>query len=186
MFYNIARDQIIRRLFTSYGDTTTSRDDLVSLNYVDNSNGNVNTLGYEMNLKFIPKKGTQIFSNHSYAFAEDNTKIDNDRSAPGSFMFSYIPLAKTNIGLTTNLDKKGVYRISSVYKLIHAFRIQEFENTNESFHVLDLNFILKPTSMLSIEIQLLDALDSESPSFSNGLVIPNRGRRFMLTVGFGF
>lgn len=186
MFYNIARDQIIRRSFTSYGDTSTTRDDLVSLNYVDNSDGYVNTLGYEVNMKFIPKKGIQVFGNHSYALAEDNTKIDDDKEDPSSFMFSYIPLAKTNIGVTTKLDKRGLYRVSSIYKLIHAYRIQESENTNGSFYSLDLNLILKPTSMLSFEVQLLDALNSESPSFSNNLLIPSRGRRLMLTIGFEF
>ena len=70
--------------------------------------------------------------------------------------------------------------------MIHAYRIQETENTMGIFHSLDVNFILKPTSMLSIEVQLLDALNSETGSFSNELMIPSRGRRLMLSVGFEF
>lgn len=174
VFYNRALDQINRRRFETTGNT--------ALNYNDNDSGKVNTMGYEFNLKYIPKKGTQVFANYSYAFAEDRTLTKD----PGKFKFFYIPLAKTNIGVTTKLDKRGVYRISSAYKLIHAYRVQETENTMGIFHSLDVNFILKPTSMLSIEVQLLDALNSETGSFSNELIIPSRGRRLMLSVGFEF
>lgn len=124
-----------------------------SYNTFANNDGDIEAKGYELELKWAPHEGLLMFANHSFSHAESSP-------ANGGLdvRVADVPRRKTNLGLTRR-SRKLTSTLLAHY--VSDFHVSNSAKRPDGHTTLDMNFIYNYTENVNLEVQVVNAGNSD-------------------------